>query len=512
MASIVDQNAWLVQPNQTNKTSEDTRNDYDELYTAALAAVQQSKSITSEMGPMCSRENSTPLVVSRDGRSASANIYSTDKPQLKIGITRWFSQPSIAMQAADAKERHPVIRIERIKRRTCYSLDEKALFDLHHHQRSSTISQQPTSWPQFTATEPTEPPFPPPKRTSTPDGVPSWPGLTQRQPTQPELPGNIIRRSHKKIRQAVAKALGRHQMNRNGKRARLCRSMGFELHRAAPRPVAPWRPPMSGHSTFRFGALESHPFNQAAPSRIRVGGTSGARRLSKGSSPVPNNSSNHRSHGDRMNAQSFHFQAPPEEDETPLLEGHNNARQDRTTSSNDSVVVSPSARALAALSDLPLPVSTARVEAQTARRSSSIPRSRLQSPAFGAGSQRRSTYPNSTVKTTDLIEAFPEPPLSKALRPVSAPTGRLSLFPALACLDELSGCTSKNGANGSQILASNPSDNDMGNKKLVFKSLDGQQQNSLELENSQLSCDTTVIQCSGALPNPAGSDGAIDNS
>lgn len=267
------------------------------------------------------------------------------------------------MQAADAKERHPGIGIERMKRRTCYSLDDKALFDLHHHQRSSTISQQPTSWPQFTATEPTEPPFAPPKRTSTPDGVPSWPGLTQRQPTQPELPGNIIRRRHKKIRQAVAKALGRHQMNHNGKRARLCRSMGFGLHRDAPRPVAPWRPPMSGHSTFRFGALESHPFNQAAPSRIRIGGTSGARRLSKGSSPVPNISSNHRSHGDRMNAQGFRFQAPPEEDETPLLEGHDNARQDRTTSSNDSVVVSPSARALAALSDLPLPVSTARVEA-----------------------------------------------------------------------------------------------------------------------------------------------------
>lgn len=116
------------------------------------------------------------------------------------------------------------------------------------------------------------------------------------------------------------------------------------------------------------------------------------------------------------------------------------------------------------------------------------------------------------MKTTDLIEAFPEPPPLKGLRPVSAPAGRLSLFPALARLDELSACTSKLGANGSQNLASNPSDNDVGNKKLVFKNFDGQQQNSLELENSQLSCDTTVIQCSGALPNPAGSDGAMDNS
>jgi hypothetical protein len=146
-----------------------------------------------------------------------------------------------------------------IHRRLCFSLDEKALFDLHHPQYSSTTSQQQLSSeqsPQRTAMEPIKPPFAPPKRVRTPDGVPSWPGAagpgecTHRERTQD---------SRKPRRgtwsRMIAKFRNPNRGNRKseGKRTRIRRALSFHKQpREQPRTFAPWRPPISGHSTFRF--------------------------------------------------------------------------------------------------------------------------------------------------------------------------------------------------------------------------------------------------------------------
>lgn len=120
-------------------------------------------------------------------------------------------------------------------------------------------------------------------------------------------------------------------------------------------------------------------------------------------------------------------QTTESEERAPLLDGqHSSSRPHRSSGSSNSVIVSPSVRALAALSGSPLPISPQRIEAEATRRTSSVPRSRLQSPSSGLGSQRRATYPSSTANTADLIEAFPEPPLHHVRSRNSAPA-RMSL-------------------------------------------------------------------------------------
>lgn len=399
-----------------------------------------------------------------------------------------------------------------IDRRACYSLDEKALFNLHHHQQSSTASQQPSSLPPYAAPGPTKPPYAPPKRTRTPEGVPSWPGLAQRRIGQPELTGNVIQRSHKRIARAVVRALRRKKKDKNSKRAKICRTLGLEIPRVDTRPVAQWRPPMSGHTTFRFGALESHRFNHAVPSLPGIGDSPAVRNPSKGTPLSPDNLFTQRVQRSRASVPNIEFRTPLEEDETPLLDSRDDSQRHRPTSSDDSVVVSPSARALAALSELPLPVSTARIAAQTARRSSSIPRSRLQSPEHGTGSGRRSTYPSCTMKTSDMIKAFPEPPPWNALRLKPASPALMSLFPALARLEERSGKTARIRTTGCQEAAQQFACGHAESQNSVRESMVSKcPQGMSEAANSQLSRDWEA-QCSGALPNPASSGCAMDTS
>ncbi|KAM0716469.1 hypothetical protein Q7P37_007914 [Cladosporium fusiforme] len=446
-------------------------------------------------------------MVSRDERSTRTDVSSIDRKPVKINDTRWPTEVQSTTQIAAAKGQPPQPKVEGlVNRRACYSLDEKVLFDLHHHQQSSTASQQPSSFLQAAAAWPNEPPFAPPKRTRTPDGVPSWPGPAQRRASQPELPRNVIQRSHKRIGQFVAKALSRNQNHHNGKRARICRKLGVRLPIAEAPPAAQWRPPMSGHTTFRFGALETHPFNRATLSTPVVGATAVLRAPGNRISSTRNLSSTQTSPGGRPIHPGIQLLGSPEEEETPLLGDHDRNRQERSARSSESVVISTSARALAALSELPLPVSTARVEAQTARRSSSIPRSRLQSPVHGAGSQRRATYPSSTIRTRDLIEAFPDPPSRSALRPISSPHARMSLFPALAHLNERSGNTSRLVTDASHIFTPETADEYAEREELVSSS---PKRNELsEGEFSLLSLES-LARCSGALPNPSTSDGTM---
>ena len=190
-------------------------------------------------------------------------------------------------------------------------------------------------------------------------------------------------------------------------------------------------------------------------------------------------------------------------DTIPLLDGHHvssrlqhssgSTQRHHSSASSNSVIVSPSVRALAALSGSPVPVSSGRVEAEASRRTSSIPRSRVRSPFNGFGSQKRFTYPSSTAKTADLISAFPEPPQAQVRTRNSAPA-RMSLFPNTAGMEERSSddtCLSPNGRKRDHITSAS-------------------EQSTLPGVDSGRSPSASNAWLSGALPNNPECDGSAD--
>jgi hypothetical protein len=188
-------------------------------------------------------------------------------------------------------------------------------------------------------------------------------------------------------------------------------------------------------------------------------------------------------------------QGPRNEERLPLLDGHHtSSRPLRSSGSSNSVIVSPSVRALAALSGSPLPISPQQVEVEATRRRSSVPRSRLRSPSTGAGSSKRSTYPSSTANTAELIEAFPEPPHQQVRSRCSAPP-RMSLFPALAALEEQSPNVSE--ASPVRLAAHAPAGS--GSGQSIVRGFN----------NAKSPCASNVW-LSGALPNPSECDGSAD--
>ena len=182
------------------------------------------------------------------------------------------------------------------------------------------------------------------------------------------------------------------------------------------------------------------------------------------------------------------------EDAVPLLDGHHtSSRPHHSSTSSNSVIVSPSVRALAALSGSPLPISPGKIEAEAARCTSSIPRSRLRSPSNGLGSLKRSTYPSSTAKTADLIEAFPDPPHARIRIRNSAPA-RMSLFPNIAQLEER------------ESDNSHPSTGEREHNTTGSAS----EQSILPRVDSARSPSASNAWLSGALPNPPEVDGSAD--
>lgn len=190
-------------------------------------------------------------------------------------------------------------------------------------------------------------------------------------------------------------------------------------------------------------------------------------------------------------------------DTVPLLDGHHassrlhyasgSSQEQHSSTSSNSVIVSPSVRALAALSGSPIPMSPERAEAEAARRTSSIPRSRVRSPSNGFGSQKRFTYPNSTAKTADLIGAFPEPPHAQVRTRNSAPA-RMSLFPNISGLEG-------RGSDESQF-------SHHGRKRDTANS--NSEQSTLPIVDSARSPSASNAWLSGALPSPPECDGSAD--
>jgi hypothetical protein len=224
-----------------------------------------------------------------------------------------------------------------------------------------------------------------------------------------------------------------------------------------------------------------------------VGNASGGGFRRKPPRAAESSSSDSRGTSSHTSTDEGHEQSRRNEERLPLLDGHTSSRPQRSSGSSNSVIVSPSVRALAALSGSPLPISPQQVEAEATRRCSSIPRSRLRSLSNGFDSSKRSTYPSSTVKTADLIEAFPEPPHKQVRSRNSAPT-RMSLFPALAGLE-----------------ARSPNVSEPSPVRLEHASAgSGSAQSIVRGINNAKSPSASNVWVSGALPDPPECDGSGD--
>ena len=457
------------------------------------------------------------------------HLADSEDHHLKLDLPTW---PTFATHTTpDLKPlgRRSQIETAGIHRRLCFSLDEKALFDLHNrHQYSSTsTSQQRSSGPsdqepQRIAPEPIAPPYAPPKRVRTPDGVPSWPGtllsLQQQQQRnasqqQEKRRGNLVRRSSRRILRFFAKFADDRPGRRNGGVRRI---FGLKRHREEPpRPVPRWRPPISGHSTFRFDSLEAHPFSGPSLSdEPYVGGpVTGFRRRRKvfSSSLLESQRSGSEDLGGLVSTHRAQL-SRREEAGLPVVSRLAATRQSRSSGSDSSVIISPSVRALAALRGLPLPVSPEQVEAETTRRSSSIPRSRVRSPVNGlGGSQRRFSYPTSTMRTVDLIEAFPEPPSPRVPRSSRSAPARMSLFPAVAGLKERSGNVKGATSPSKKRLEVLESVVESAKKRKRASDSSGPLQAPTIRANNAGSPSASNVWVSGALPEPSERGGSADN-
>jgi hypothetical protein len=469
--------------------------------------------------------------------SPTTSHHQTDSEEhhLKLDLPTW---PTFATHTApDLKPlgRRSQLETTGIHRRLCFSLDEKALFDLHnrHQYSSTTTSQQRSSGPsdqepQRTAPEPIEPPYAPPKRTRTPDGVPSWPGpllsLQQQQQRnanqqQEKRRGNFMRRSSKRLARFFAKIVDDRPGTRNGGVRRI---FGLKRYREEPpRAVPRWRPPISGHSTFRFDSLEAHPFSGPSLSDEPYAGgpVTGFRRRRKvfSSSLLDSQRSESEDLADLRSTHGFRVKLPRRREEAIPPLGSRLAATGPSRSSGSgsdtSVIISPSVRALAAIRDLPLPVSQEQVEAETRRRSSSIPRSRVRSPVNGAsGSQRRFSYPTSTMRTVDLLEAFPEPPSPRVPRSSRSAPARMSLFPAVAGLRERSGNVQGTASPRKKRLEVLESVVESAKKrKRASASSYGPLQAPVTRADHAGSPSASNVWVSGALPEPSERDESTDN-
>ncbi|KAF7193326.1 hypothetical protein HII31_05305, partial [Pseudocercospora fuligena] len=136
-----------------------------------------------------------------------------------------------------------------LDQRRAVSVDENALAQLHRGSETSHNSEllRLRRAPEL---HPTRPLLPPPKRQPTPKGVPSWHPTDSRNP----------RSQTRSLRRSLSQ-LSQGQSSGVSLRSILCSDEPRQERRR------PWRPPVSGHSTRQFEALEAHPFVSGSSSR-----------------------------------------------------------------------------------------------------------------------------------------------------------------------------------------------------------------------------------------------------
>jgi hypothetical protein len=246
----------------TRSSSDSAPNKRASIPAAAPVAARWSRMVAPKPRSKSSSDVDAHLLACRDN-------HSDQKDDNILGTPPWLTstyttQTSIAVGAVRPRQ---LAATAGIHRRLCFSLDEKALFELHNAQYSSTTTSQQQSSsdqsPQRTAMGPIKPPFAPPERVRTPDGVPSWPGVVETSAhTRQQQQRGHTQDARKKRRggtwsrmKAKFRTRDRNSREDEGRGKRIRRALSFRHRRQEePRTFTPWRPPMSGHSTFRFEA------------------------------------------------------------------------------------------------------------------------------------------------------------------------------------------------------------------------------------------------------------------
>ena len=259
-------NESRTQARITARSSSDTFiNNRTSIPAAAPVAVRWRKMVTSKPRSQSSGNVDAHLLARRHNNSDQKDDENTIMDGSGGGAP-WLPRTYTTQTTVVAGALRPrqLAATAGIHRRLCFSLDEKALLDSHNAQYSSQQQSSSEQSPQRAAMEPIKPPFAPPERVRTPEGVPSWPGVveTSAYTRQQQQRGHAQGAKKKRLAGTWSKLKARFQdrdrssREAEGRGMRIRRAMSFRRSRREEqqRTFTPWRPPMSGHSTFRFEA------------------------------------------------------------------------------------------------------------------------------------------------------------------------------------------------------------------------------------------------------------------
>ncbi|CZT14854.1 uncharacterized protein RCC_12256 [Ramularia collo-cygni] len=328
-------------------------------------------------------------------------------PSLKTTPSRWelqrrvFSlQPKLSAETAQARH-------SRMSRRRCYSADDNIA---HMSIRKSDTSIEPSSGAVSESQSPSrhhasalalavEPPFQPPRRMTTPTGLPRWPGeIDHDQLAVRQLTVRTSRRD-----------LLLEYLRRPPSRPKLKEVLRGERTTTFDRAVRTgsrfWRPPTSGQFTRRYEDLESHPFSFVPIADIC------------GAAPAPIEST---STPYKLNATVHH---PGGGLSHTLQESANSAPS----------ALANSLQALKSAGQNAVPLSARRASARAGMRSAAVPvHIRSTQPCESIQRQSSQSPDIGTTRTSELFESFPSPPEQKPNQQRAQPQKRSSwsLFPA----------------------------------------------------------------------------------
>lgn len=297
------------------------------------------------------------------------------------------------------------------QRRQCVSLDENAIHRYHHKGTESCVGlssgeQSPESCAKAIP-EPTQPPFAPPERVKTPEGVPSWHGQVCNAPTN--RTAAVTSRAHPLFRQLRARS------------SQVLRRVLGEGRPSVTAQSRTFRPPVSGHCTQTYEQMTTHPFHTAP--------LAGEHNITRDTHESGRNIKHSLSNIQLRGQNGGPCDSQPHRDQSSAQD--TSARPARLPTQIG--VQSPSQRALRAASGNAIPVSPHR--AQKVARAVSSGRSVSITNACQSQTSRSNDHttqpwavPNGTMNTMELIQQFPEPPSGPALRTVPDRQANMPLF------------------------------------------------------------------------------------
>ncbi|KAI5237025.1 hypothetical protein E4T43_08213 [Aureobasidium subglaciale] len=221
---------------------------------------------------------------------------------------------------------------------------------------------------------PLQPAFVPPHRVKTPEGIPRWPVDNHI---------SFVRRISRTLDSARSMSIG------NGTRLVL-RTLRGELRSRRSVQLHRWRPPVSGHSTYRYDQPSEHPLNSVPIAEVIQPGENEQDELPSSSIPEP-----------------------------ILAVRQSLDRRCRSWSSS----ATSAQRALGAIDGNAIPINPASaVRARSVpvprrfRSTEAEPTTRVTDGNIVWPVQRSEPYPSDTLRTTELIESFPSPPTRRSAK------------------------------------------------------------------------------------------------